>query len=317
LAQISTMKFSKINLVSISAFIFVLAACSRDSDITNSVPVANAGPSQIVSLPVSHITLTGTGVDSDGQIVAYLWSQVAGPGSTVITNPGFSTTTVSGFVAGNYIFQLMVTDNSGATGVDTVSIKVNPDPQITVTFQPANNPTDMSVAIVNGINQTNHSSLDIPIVAWTTGGNPVFIRSLLKFDWGAIPQNATIVSANLYLYSYPPPTPNGNFTDPNFGTGNGMILQRAATDWSPTTLTWANQPAGVSTNQVLIPHTASSVLDLNIDVTSLVSTMVASNANYGFLIKLQNEQIYNSRIFASSYYTANAAKRPKLVIVYR
>ena len=311
------MKFSTVNLISLSALILILTACSRDTDITNVVPVANAGPSQNVTLPFSSITLIGTGSEQAGQVVAYLWSQVAGPGSTVITNPGSPSTTVSGFVAGNYIFQLMVTDNVGATGVDTVSIKVNPDPQITLTLQPTNNPTDMSVAIVNGVNQTGHSGLDIPIEAWTTGGNPVIIRSLLKFDWGAIPQNATIVSANLYLYSYPPPAVNGNFTDPNFGTANGMVLQRAATDWSPATLTWANQPAGVATNQILIPHTTSSILDLNIDVTSLVSTMVSTNANYGFLIKLQNETIYNSRIFASSYYTANAAKHPKLVIVYR
>src|SRR6185436_4212386 len=97
-------------------------SCSRDEDITNSLPLANAGPSQNVTLPFNNITLTGTGSDQDGQIVAYLWSQVAGPGSTIITNPGSASTTVSGFSAGNYIFQLMVTDNAGATGVDTVSI---------------------------------------------------------------------------------------------------------------------------------------------------------------------------------------------------
>ncbi|MFI5129022.1 MAG: DNRLRE domain-containing protein [Chitinophagales bacterium] len=311
------MTYSRLNLIGFAAFIVVLGSCSQDPDITNSVPVANAGPSQTITLPFNNITLSGTGADQDGQVVAYLWSQVAGPGSTVIANPGFATTTVSGFVAGNYIFQLMVTDNIGATGVDTISIRVNPDPQITVTLQPANNPTDMSVAIVNGINQTGHSGYDIPIEAWTTGGNPVFIRSLLKFDWGAIPQTATIVSANLYLYSYPPPTPNGNFNDPNFGATNALTLQRASADWSPSTLTWSNQPAGASQGQILIPHTTSSILDINVDVTGLVSTMVANNANYGFLIKLQSEAAYNCRIFASSYYTGSAAKRPKLVIVYR
>ena len=211
----------------------------------------------------------------------------------------------------------MVTDDDGATGVDTLTVRVNPAPEVTLTLQPANNPYDIELALANGVSQTGTSYLDIPIEAWTNGGNPVYIRSLMKFNWGAIPQSATIVSANLYLYSYPPPTPEGNFNDPNFGPDNSMVLQRVTTDWSPATLTWFNQPPGASASQVLIPHTSSSILDLNIDVTSLVSTMVANNANYGFLIKLQNEVIYNSRIFASSYYTANAAKRPKLVIVYR
>lgn len=310
------MKLLKLTLI-ISLFTPVFFSCDQNDVLLNKVPVANAGPAQNVTLPVSSVALNGSGTDEDGHIVGYIWSQITGPVTTLIANNGAASTSASGFVAGDYIFQLMVVDDDGATGVDSVAIKVNPAPQQTLTLQPANNPTDMSVAIVNGVNQTGHSGLDIPIEAWTTGGNPVFIRSLLKFDWGAIPQTATIVSANLYLYSFPPPTPNGNFTDPNFGTTNGMTLERVATDWSPASLTWANQPSGAAQNQILIPHTASSILDLNIDVTSLVGTMVATNSNYGFLIKLQNEVIYNSRILVSSYNTANPTKRPKLVIVYR
>src|SRR5258706_2678284 len=303
-------------LIALIGLLLFATACKKDTDITNSVPVTNAGPSQNITLP-TPLNLSGSGTDADGHIVAYLWSQVAGPNTPVIANPGAMNTAVSGIIAGNYILQLMVTDDGGATGVDTVSIKVNPAPEITLTLQPANNPTDFAVAELNGIDQTGHSGLDIPIETWTNGGNPVIIRSLLKFDLSTIPQNSTIVSANLYLYSYPPPTPNGNFTDPNFGTSNGMTLQRVTTDWSPSTITWFNQPSVTSQNQVTIPQTASSILDLNLDVASLVSTMVTTNSNYGFLIKLQNEVTYNSRIFVSSYNTTYPTKHPKLVIVYR
>jgi hypothetical protein len=292
--------------------------CQKDDIILNKVPVANAGPSQTITLPINNITLTGTGADPDGQIVAYLWSQVSGASTTSIANPGAASTTVSGFVAGNYLFQLMVTDDDGATGVDTISIKVNPAPEQTLTLQPANNPFDVTLGL-EGTNNISGNSVnsDIPILSWTRNGNQLVTRSLMKFDLSTIPQTATIVSANLYLYSHPSPTPNGNFTDPNFGTNNSMILQRATTDWTTSTLTWFNQPSGASQNQVNIPHTSASSLDLNLDVTALVSTMVTNNANYGFLIKLQNEVNYTSRIFVSSYNTTNAAKRPKLVIVYR
>ncbi|HMH33753.1 MAG TPA: hypothetical protein VK543_12025 [Puia sp.] len=46
-----------------------------------------------------------------------------------------------GLVSGSYVYQLMVTDNQGATGIDTMTIKVNPAIIDTVTFQPSNNPT--------------------------------------------------------------------------------------------------------------------------------------------------------------------------------
>src|SRR5262245_19138917 len=121
----------------ILSFSIVFLACSRPDDVVlNQVPVANAGPSQTITPPTT-LNLTGTGTDADGQIVAYLWSQVAGPVPAIFANAGAASTSVSGTVAGNYIFQLMVTDNDGATGVDTVSVKINPAPDQTATFQPS------------------------------------------------------------------------------------------------------------------------------------------------------------------------------------
>ena len=304
-------------LLPISILVISFSSCTKDDDpLMNVVPVADAGTDKTVTLP-ANVTLTGTGTDPDGQIKAYLWSQVSGPAASVITNPGSATTEVKFSLDGTYVFQLMVTDDMGATGVDIVTVLVNPAPEITVTLQPANNPDEITLAIINGSDATGHSADDIPIEAWTTGGNPLTFRSLLKFDLSAIPQNSAIVSANLYLYSYPPPTPNGNFNDPNFGTNNSMILQRVTADWSPSTVTWFNQPGGTSQDQISIPHTTSSSLDLNIDVKNLVSTMVAGNSNYGFLIRLQNEVVYNSRIFVSSYNTTYTSKHPKLVIIYK
>ena len=302
----------------LSVLLLFLMGCEQDEDLLlNVVPTAEAGSPQAITLPNNSITLTGTGADADGNIVAYLWSQVSGPSSTVIVNPGSPSTAVNGFVQGNYRFQLMVTDDDGATGVDTVSVTVNQAQQVTLTLQPTNNPTEFVVGILGSSDYSGGTNPDIPVAAWTNGGTPLVLRELLKFDWNTIPQNATIISANLYLYSHPPPTYNGHFTDANFGANNSMFLQRVVTDWSPGTVTWFNQPNGSSTNQVNIPHTALSMLDLNLDVTALVSTMVSTNTNYGFLIKLQNETIYNIRQFVSSKTTQHPTKRPKLVIVYR
>lgn len=91
---------------------------------TNVPPTANAGTDQTITLPTSSITLSGSGTDTDGSIASYSWSKVSGSSGT-ITNASLATTTVTGLIAGTYVFRLTVTDNQGATGTDDVQITVN------------------------------------------------------------------------------------------------------------------------------------------------------------------------------------------------
>lgn len=309
----------------LNPILFILAAlsvtivgCQKDNDIPeNQVPTADAGPSKAITLPKNSTTLTGTGKDTDGQVVAYLWSQVSGPSATTIVNPGSASTLIKSFVEGTYVFQLMVTDNKGATGVDTTSVVVNPAQEQTLTLQPANNPNEFEYLNHNGVDNSASGAPDIPVEAWTSGGTPWTVREAIKFDLSTIPASSTIISANLYLYSYPNPTINGNLVDANYGSNNAMLVQQIVTNWSPSTTNWFNQPVTSTNNQIVVPSTSQSTLDLNLDVTSMVASMVNSNANYGFFLKLQNEEIYNSRIFVSSYNTSYPTKRPKLVVVYQ
>ena len=92
----------------------------------NLSPTANAGPDQTITLPTNSVTLSGSGTDSDGTIVLpYVWSFVSGPSTVDPLDTASSSAT--GLVAGTYVFQLIVTDDDGATGMDTVSITVNPE----------------------------------------------------------------------------------------------------------------------------------------------------------------------------------------------
>lgn len=296
----------------------VLAGCKKENN--NKVPKANAGPAQTITLPTNSVTLTGTGSDDDGDVVAYLWSQVSGPSASTIVNPGSPSTAVNGLQQGTYVFQLMVTDDMGATGVDTTSVVVNAAQIKTLTLQPANNPGEFLLVVQNGVDQSNGQARpDIPVAAWTISSQPVVFRGLLRFDLSAIPANSTIISANLYLYTHPAPVPNGNFVDANFGPTNAMLVQQITSNWTPATTNWFNQPTYTTTNQVLVPHTTLSQLDLNLDVKNMVASMVNGNANYGFALRLQTESAYNSRILMSSK-NSNAAfapKHPKLVVVYQ
>lgn len=282
----------------------------------NKIPVADAGPSSSITLPANIFNLSGSGTDLDGKIVAYLWSQVSGPFSATIPNPGSPATEVDNLIKGTYVFQLMVTDDKGAIGVDTTTLVVNPPAIQTLTLQPANNPTEAQVEILNGQDHSYTGGPEISIDAWTTSAQPWTLRNVFKFDLSSIPATSTIISANLYLYSTSTPL-TGNLINANYGTNNSMYLQQVTNAWSPSTITWFNQPSVSTTNEINIATTNQSILDLNVDVTGMVTAMINNNANYGFLLRLQNETIYNSRIFVSSYNTTYADKHPRLVVVYK
>jgi hypothetical protein len=298
-----------------AAFILlVFAGCQKTNTFVLTPPVAVAGNSQTVQLPDDSVTLSGTGKPTKSTIVGYLWSEVSGPNVPVIASESSPATVVRGLITGTYLFQFMVVDSSGLTGVDTVSIKVMPSNIDSLVLQPTNNPSEMNLILWNGADASG-PSIELPVEAWTNLGTPFNIRGLIKFDLSTIQSSATIISANLYLFSDSVPA-NGNLINANFGTSNGLFLQQVANDWSPASTTWFNQPSTVSNTQISIPTTNSSTLDLNVDVTNIVSSQLSNKANYGFLLRLQNEVTYNSRIFCSSEYSV-ASRHPKLVVYYQ
>lgn len=291
-------------------------ACQKDlvNNIIQNAPIADAGNSQAVQLPAATFTLSGTGTTTNGHITGYLWSLVSGPNVPVIHSPSSPTTTVSNFIPGFYLFQFMVIDDAGLTGVDTVSVIVAPAPIQTLTLQPTNNVNEVHLGYWNG-DYTNRADVEFAGCAWTSGGTPLNTRGIFKFDMSSIPANATILSAKLSIYSNPTPF-LGNLVDANFGTDNSLFLERVTANWNPATVTWLTQPSADIASHISIPTTTASFLDLvDIDVKTLVAPMTAAN-NYGFMIRLQNEAIYNIRLFCSSRY-ADATKHPKLVITYQ
>ncbi len=82
----------------------------------NIPPTANAGIDQSITLPLSSVTLSGSGTDPDGTISAYSWTKISGPASGTITNAAIASTTVTALVQGVYQFQLKVTDNNSGNG---------------------------------------------------------------------------------------------------------------------------------------------------------------------------------------------------------
>ncbi|XP_068617646.1 dyslexia-associated protein KIAA0319 [Battus philenor] len=97
----------------------------------NSPPKADAGGDQVLTLPLSVLTLNGSKSHDDFRIVSWKWSR-AGSGlaaGTVILNsdtqPVLMLTNIE---SGRYVFELTVTDDQGESDRDTVSVQVKPDP---------------------------------------------------------------------------------------------------------------------------------------------------------------------------------------------
>jgi hypothetical protein len=90
-------------------------------------PTADAGgPVGAITLPLNSFTLDGRGskAASGNSIVSYLWTKRSGPSSGTITNPDQALTSVRYLSAGNYIFDLKVTDNRGTSATSSITIIV-------------------------------------------------------------------------------------------------------------------------------------------------------------------------------------------------
>ncbi len=317
------MKFFSHFLFIASISIIGMTSCQNEAAqiinaVSHAIPVANAGPSKIVQLPINTDTLRGVGTSANGPIVGYLWSLVSGPNNPTILSPSSRNTVINNLVAGNYIFQFAVIDSLGFTGIDTVGVRVNPaiaPVQQTLILQPANNPFEVHLGLFGTTNTSTATTPEFTAASWTSGGIPVTLRAIFKFDLSSIPVNATILSAKLTLYSNPTPL-NGDLVNANSGTNNSMYLERNTSNWTSSAVTWQTQPTSDVASQISIPHTSLNFLDLpDIDVKNMVASMVSTN-NYGFKIRLQNEVAYTIRNFASSRYS-DATKRPKLVVTYQ
>jgi hypothetical protein len=94
--------------------------------VVNQPPSSNAGPNQIISLPVNTVTLNGSGTDADGTVVGYSWFKIYGPQEGQITNFESAQTTVTGLIQATYVFRLTVYDDDGDISFDDVTIVVNP-----------------------------------------------------------------------------------------------------------------------------------------------------------------------------------------------
>ena len=113
-----------------------LAGTGGPSGTKNQSPIADAGADTTIILPSNTIILDGTAsYDPDNNISSCQWTKISGPASFNISNASAVQTQVSNLVAGDYLFELKVTDTGGLIAKDTMKATVSQqsvDPDVNI-----------------------------------------------------------------------------------------------------------------------------------------------------------------------------------------
>ena len=128
----------------------------------NIAPVANAGKDTSIALPVASVILSGSNsVDSDGTITAYSWKEISGPSTAVIVQQTAASTEVNTLQEGDYVFELQVTDNQGATATARVKVSVVNNFRYSEFFKLYPNPATTSITVQYIDDQTGKLEISI------------------------------------------------------------------------------------------------------------------------------------------------------------
>ena len=146
------------------------------ASISNSAPVANAGPKQFVVFGVSStVTLDGTySTDADNNQLTYKWTLIDKPtaSAAVLISPTSSRPTFKADVAGEYVAQLIVNDgivDSAPKSVIVVASAANVQPVANAGDD--KNVTVSTVVTLDGTNSTD-ANFDTLTYLWTWMASP-------------------------------------------------------------------------------------------------------------------------------------------------
>jgi gliding motility-associated-like protein len=215
----------------------------------NLTPVASAGGDIVLTLPANSTTLTGSGNDSDGIIASYLWTKVSGPTAT-LTGDATASLDLTNLVAGSYVFQLVVTDDKGASDTDDVLVTVNA----------ANVPPTA--------NAGGDISITLPIEATSiTGSGADSDGTIASYLWSEVssPTTPTLTDETTPILSVSGLSVAGTYIfrltvtddDGDTGTDDVKVIVNAAANQAPTANAGANKIITLPTNTANFTGTAA------------------------------------------------------------
>lgn len=213
-----------------------------------------------------------------------------------------------------YILAVIVISLS-TTSCFKTGIQKSHQEKVSILLQPAKDVSIEDYPHENYSNRNWRKSPSISAIAWTAEGTPLVTRTMIYFNLKDIPARAIIVDAKLSLFAYDAPSQGTGHS--TLSGSNTCLLQRIVSRWNEKKVTWNTQPTTTIENQVTIPASMNDMQDYkDIDITRLIQDIRKQKSkNFGFMLKLKNEEFYRRMIFASSD-VPDENKKPTLTITY-
>jgi alpha-tubulin suppressor-like RCC1 family protein len=234
---------------------------------TEVAPTVSAGAGQVITLPISYLTLKGTATGNDGATITGLtWKQTSGPVAAVIASPASITTTVQALsVAGDYVFTLTATDNNGETASGSIAVTVNPSGEAAPTVNAGADPTIQlpTDAITLSGTAKGNDGATITSVFWELVSGPSWVK--FSNEW-ALTTTVSGFVAGTYVFEL-------SATDNNGKTSTSLvdvIVKATATTQSDSTASSRNGqvPGGDSANSqavLLFPNPVHDLLNVRLN----------------------------------------------------
>ncbi|MBL0139275.1 MAG: DNRLRE domain-containing protein [Bacteroidetes bacterium] len=301
-----------------------------------------------------HVSTTGfNGIDCDGHISAYatggtpfntnapvfhvpydiIITQISGnsPGITFSQSGTLNSNPFYNFAdqCCNGVYVITATDSNGCTVTDTLrmncNFSLNPAAGVQTTLC-IRNTEDSQVGQLSP-NSNYGASILLRASRWTYQGIWATVRTYLKFNINAVPQNS-FSNAALSLSSCPNCTPNDEHKDLSPGNpwfanppwGNASIISGVSGAWSENSITWNNAPAPNAITDAGASLGDQTTTSLNVNVTNIVQDWISSGVNNGLMIRLADDPAfpinYYHEVNFASRENADTNIHPRLCITY-
>jgi len=202
--------------------------------VNNQPTVANAGTNQSLC-SVTSTTLTG----NTAAVGTGAWSRVSGPNTPTITTPASATTTVTGMIAGTYVFRWTITNTPCPASTSDVTVVVG---------------------------------------APVTASNAGTTQNLCNASGTTLAGNTPSVGTGTWAVVSGPNIPSITFTNPNSGTSTvtGMVPGNYVFSWTISSGSCPTSSSTVNVNNSATPTVASAGTNQNL--CSVTTATLAGNS---------------------------------------
>jgi hypothetical protein len=232
----------------VSFIVISLSACGGggggNETPSNSVPTASAGGDLTVTRN-AVVPLDGSGVDADGDALAYRWVQTSGTTVTLSSTTAAKPTFTAPAQSGTLVFALVTSDGKSESTADSVTVNVENRAPTAVLLSPTAAPGKMTILDGSGSSDPDGDTLSYqwtqlsgPTVAITPSApglgqfqapsTPVTLVFALTVSDGEAVSISVSVTVNVTVVTNPLP-PNGAPGAPIVFVGNDLVVARRST----------------------------------------------------------------------------------------